>query len=51
MLHVKPIGRGFRKVTVLEIRGGHMDRALTFTVGAVFEFLGIRWRILEVRAQ
>jgi hypothetical protein len=50
MLRCKPCGRGFRLVTTLRIDGGHMERALTVVVGSVFDFGGIRWRILEIHA-
>lgn len=49
-LRLKPVGRGFRLVTTLQVSGGHMDRALTVAVGSVFTFGGIRWRVLEVLA-
>lgn len=50
MLHCKPVGKGYRLTSLLRIDGGHMERALTVTVGAVFEFGGIRYRILEIHA-
>ena len=50
MLRCKPVGRGFRLVTTLQVTGGHMERALTVTVGSVFTFGGIQWRVLEVLA-
>lgn len=45
----KPVGRGYRLQSVIAINGGHMERAITFVVGEVFEFRGIKWRILGVQ--
>jgi hypothetical protein len=50
MIRCKPVGKGYRLVTVIEIQGGHMERALTVAVGQVVELFGIRWRVLEVLA-
>lgn len=46
----KPIGRGYRLRTVLQIAGGHMERATTWAVASTFALGGITWRVLEVRA-
>lgn len=49
-LLVKRAGRGYRLLTTLRIDGGHMERALVFHRGSMFEFGGVRWRVVEVRA-
>jgi hypothetical protein len=49
-LVIKPIGRGYRLRTELQITGGHMERALVWAVGQTFPMGGLTWRVLEVRA-
>jgi len=46
----KPTGRGYRLVTVLQVKGGHMERALVWATGQTFDMGGLTWRVLEVRA-
>lgn len=45
----KPVGKGFRLVTEFRVTGA---RAQPFVVAvrSTFEFAGVRWRVIEVRA-